>query len=358
MKRITLFALSLMVLGSLLWLSSCQSPDTPGIDDENLITREETLNLDDPYGGFNLGDEPPAFDDPVLLSEYSGTEDDEYDDPMQNNARIREMERKRINRFFVRITWGNLEHDTTIAFNTDWSGSLTVDNGAVLLKRIIRFEPDDAILPRTSYDLLEWESQTRCSYDGIIVKVIPVMKADAVTAAACNDSNTVVNFDFGPFTKSFTLAELRDMHEVFPVDEAGNAVSLDAIYFDPTSCPQGFLGGAWKRIQERPGGVFYGKWVTENGFHMGYLKGFYGTNSDGRQVFFGKYVDRDGRFRGLLKGRYWNTEEHRGEFAGVWMNRNMTIEGELKGVWKATEDGRGDGFFRARWRARCVNALQ
>lgn len=358
MKRATLFTISLVLLTLVVWLPACQSPDSPSVGDENYITREQTLDLDDPLGGFNLGDEPPAFDDPVLLSEFSGDEDVAYDDPMESQERVREMERRRINRFFVRVTWGNLDHDSTITFATDWSGSLTVDDGAVLLKRLIRFEPGDHILPRTSYDLLEWESYTQPSFDGVLVKIIPVSRTSDLTTAVCNDSNTVVNFDFGPFTKSFTLAELRDMHEVFPVDEAGNAVAIDAIYFDPTSCPQGFLGGIWKHVQERPGGVFYGKWVTENGLHAGYLKGVYGTNSDGQQVFFGKYIDREGRFKGLLKGRYWNTDAGTGEFAGLWMNRHMTMEGELAGMWKAAEEGRGDGFFRARWRARCANIPQ
>ncbi len=71
MKQGMLF-ISCIVLAAFLWIPACQSPDDTGSLDQNLLTREQTIDLDDPYGGFNLGDEPAAFDDPVLLSEFSG----------------------------------------------------------------------------------------------------------------------------------------------------------------------------------------------------------------------------------------------------------------------------------------------
>ncbi|MBI4720730.1 MAG: hypothetical protein HY770_05840 [Chitinivibrionia bacterium] len=355
MKHGMLFVITL-ILAALFWMPACQSPDDTGTLDQDLLTREQTIDLDDPYGGFNLADEPAAFDDPVLLSEFSGAEDVAYEDPLEVQARISEAERMRINRFFVRVTWGNLERDSTIAFVTDWSGSLTVDSGFVLLKRVIEFEPEDNIVPRVSPDLLEWVSHTGLSFDGIIVKILPA-PAPSLTSL-CNDTNTVVHFDFGPFTRSYDLAELRDIHEVIPVDDAGNAVSIDAIRIDPTSCPQGFLRGVWKDVPERPGGVFFGKWETESGMIMGHLRGVYGVNSKGDHVMFGKYIDCSGRFRGMIRGRYWHGEEEgQGGFAAVWMDRNMLFLGELKGGWKTGESQYGDGFFRGQWRMRCREGM-
>jgi hypothetical protein len=351
-----MFLTAIVILAIALWIPACQSPDNPGSLDQDLLTRDQTIDLDDPYGGFNLADEPTAFDDPVLLSEFSGAEDVEFADPIEEQQQIREMEWLRLNRFFIRVTWGNLERDSTITFATDWSGSLTVDNGVVLLKRVIQFEPDDHIVPRVRRDLLEWISHTGPSFDGIIIKVLPV---PTVTAAAmCNDSNTVVNFDFGPFTKSYSLAELRDIHDIIPVDAAGNAVSIDAIRIDPLSCPQGFLRGVWKDVPDRPGGVFFGKWESENGMILGHLKGVYGVNSKGDHVMFGKYIDCSGRFRGIIRGRYWHGEEQgQGGFAGVWMNRNMLLVGELAGAWKTGENQYGDGFFRGQWRMHCREGM-
>lgn len=357
MKRTPIFAISLVVLVLLLWLPACQSPDGPDSTGSNLLTREENPNLDDPYGGYNLGDEPAAFDDPVLMSEFSGEEEPEYDDSFEHDSYVQDVERRCSRRFFLRITWGNLERDSSVTFVTDWSGSLTVDNGVAVLKRVIRFEPRDRILPRTRPDLIEWISHTGPSFDGVLVKIVPVGIPDMMSPP--NDSSTVMTFSTGPLTISFTLAELRDIHTIIPVDDFGNAVSFDAIYIDRNECPKGFLGGVWKKVPGKSGGVFFGKWVSETGMAMGHLKGIFGVSSDGQRLFFGKYIDMTGRFQGIVLGRYGYEDgsQNQGYFAGVWLDRNLFVRGELKGVWKTSAEEEGRGFFRGRWRMRCRNVL-
>ena len=56
---------------SLVWLvAGCSSPNSGSDSDVDLMTRDQTLNLDDAYGGFNFGDEEPAFADAMLAADY------------------------------------------------------------------------------------------------------------------------------------------------------------------------------------------------------------------------------------------------------------------------------------------------
>jgi hypothetical protein len=255
------------------------------------------------------------------------------------------------------ITWGNLHRDETITHVTDWTGSLSVDPGVILLRQTIRFEPHDRILPRTQRNLLEWESKTMPAFDGILVRIVACPKiTNADVDTRIDSANTVITFKTEPFSVSFTLDKLPGLRRVVTLDD-GNAVAFTAVHVPPQTCPHGFLRGVWRHYPERPGGEFFGKWVTENGIHMGFLKGFYGVNKEGEKVFFGKWISRSGRFQGLLRGRYDNYEEDRGGwFAGVWLNRDRHVQGELKGEWRRNDECHG-GFFRGVWAKNCDRIL-
>jgi hypothetical protein len=326
------------------------------------LTREQSMDLDDPYGGFNFGDEAAAFGDNALTTDYGPASSAEYDDPMTDDADVANARARDARRRYLMITWGNLRADTLIDFPTDWSGSLRVKNGFVVLKRTIRFDPRDEILPRTSRDTLEWISHTQPHFDGILVAIHRVPCDTAATSVgvadttdrACIPEPIEVTFDTGPLTISFTQEELADLHEVIRVDDAGNAVAFNTIVVEPHPCPGGFLAGQWRNVDDRPGGVFRGKWISHNGVHMGYLRGFYGVNSRGHKVFFGKWVTEGGRFQGLLRGRYDRFGDRPGGwFAGEWVERDLRVHGALRGVWVAGDDPGGRGYFRGIWSRRC-----
>jgi hypothetical protein len=116
------------------------------------------------------------------------------------------------------------------------------------------------------------------------------------------------------------------------------------------------MAGQWKDVNDRPGGIFRGKWISRNGAHMGYLRGVYGPNSRGEKVFFGKWITAAGRFEGLLRGHYQPAGDRPGgTYQGEWIGRELRAMGKLGGVYgkRVNDDGRHAGFFRGRWKAFC-----
>jgi hypothetical protein len=341
-------------------LAGCESAtDTDATDDRS--SREQVVNLNAPFGGYTASDEAPAFSDPYLLANFGPESDVAYADDVV----LATTDRFHPQRFLM-ITWGNLHADSTVTFVTDWSGSLCAENAAVRVLRTIRFEPGDYVLPRTSRACVEWVSHTKPHFDGIIVALHKTSDCDtlrdpAVVDTLC-DEPVSLTFKTGPLTVTFTQDELADLHRVIPVDDAGNAVAFNVITRRPDQCLNGFLAGQWKPA---PGendkgvlGFFRGKWVSENGLHMGYLRGVYGVNRRDEHVFFGKWIAETGRFRGLLAGHYGvfeeNDTEADGWFEGVWFSRGLRTMGGLHGVWGAHDEADHEGgFFRGVWNQRC-----
>jgi predicted small lipoprotein YifL len=346
----------LLAAAAILALGGCGKTGEPTGPDDNLVTRTQTANIDDPFGGYNFADEAPGFGDPALIEEFG--EDPLFSDPFANDPLVaaREIDRdgRPRGRVYLAVTWGNLQHDSTITDATDWTGSLSVKPGIILLERTIRFEPRDYILPRTDRGLLEWVSRTSGGFDGVLVRIVPCPSSAADVQSEIDSANTVITFSTGPFTASFTLADLPGLHRIVTLDD-GNTVSFDAITVPPLSCPRGFLSGAWGYRPDRERGEFFGKYMSESGVHMGFVKGFYGVNKNGERVFFGKWIGRAGEFRGILRGA-WDADEsgEAGTFRGGWMGRDRRFHGDLKGEWRRRDD-RHEGFFRGVWAMDCAD---
>lgn len=360
MKRKTVWQVAALGIVMAWALAGCSdSPSTPGVD-ENLTTREQTIDLDDEYGGLNFGDEAPNFGDPMLAVDYGPESSIEYDDPMARDPEVMRIRARERRHTYLMITWGNLEGDTLIQSVTDWSGGLSVDNGVVVLERTIFFDPNDEILPRTSRDTIEWISHTKPHFDGVIVALHEALRCDSTCADSLRldvpvDEPMSVTFKTGPLTVTIDEADLADLHRVVTVDDEGNAVAFNTITVRPDECPSGFMAGQWKDVNDRPGGLFRGEWISRNGVHMGYMRGVYGPNSRGENVFFGKWITRAGRFQGLLRGHYSPAADRPGgSFDGVWLSRDLQVMGRLGGVYGKRDDAeRPGGFFRGRWASRC-----
>lgn len=351
--RRTRTCFSLLVFSVLaMWVAAgCENAaDTDAAND--LASRTQAIDLDDPYGGYNTADEPAAFGDAGLAASFGPAGDIAVNDDVDTTR----TDRRRPHRFLM-ITWGNLRADSLIDFSTDWSGVLCAENAVVVVKRLIRFDPRDQLLPRTTRACVEWVSHTQPHFDGILVELLP-QRCDSLTLATDPRCARPVSVTFktGPLTVTIDQDELADLHRVVTVDDAGNAVAFNSVTTMPGECAAGFLAGQWQPVDDpRIDGRFRGKWVGESGVHQGFLRGVYGVNGRGDPVFFGKWVTESGRFQGLLKGRYGAVPTTRtgaadGWFEGVWFSRELRVAGGLGGVWNT--DGEG-GFFRGRWHERC-----
>lgn len=267
-----------------------------------------------------------------------------------------------------------LEYDSSMRVLTDWSGSLSIDTGCIKVISKILFEPktDYLVRPRESCRALEWVSYTSTHYDGLLV-FLYFRPADA-------DPLTVVNFQAGPYNRSFTLDELESLAEIINIDESGNKVSIEAIKLDRLQCEEGYLEGRWiktgdpsERGRENRDfdGIFFGRYISKDGLFLGHVKGHWGTRTDGEQVFFGKWINHLGLFRGLLKGTWGfdstaDDTENNGWFQGDIFDATSIKLGTLEGKWVSHHRGsmpisgatdkvpkHARGFFHGMWKQYC-----
>ena len=358
--------------------SGCQftGSDTTSPADIPEDQPETGINLDAETGGLSFDDEDTAFGEPeryeALLREKT------YEDPYRNQKHIREMERRRGTRIYrLRAIWGHLlnacdDTTTTECWPIDWTGTLHMEGGVVVIEKVIAFEAGEYV-HRIDRSTIGWVSGTCPHIDGIQVRLI-VPPPDSTSTASIAQAEPVLVFETGPFSEQFTLKELAAMQFLRYVDRCGNGISIASHIVHPF-CPHGHLLGGWRSIEpdtilspdstETRGivhGRFRGVWIGQHGHAAGYLKGVYDVNSAGERVFFGKYVDEEGRFMGILRGHYGpapalDAENRfpRGWFEGTWIGRDRIVKGRLKGHWAADEPG--FGFFHGVWGMKCSNAL-
>ncbi len=363
--------LPLLFLSLLFWGFGCSDNSirpSPG---------SESFNLDDQFGGLAASDEKPAFDDPDLLAQVDS--DEEYNDPIAESAEVDALLADDESGFYhLRIVWGRLCLDTTVTEATDWSGSLSVSKGAEIIRRVIRFEPNqDYIHPRTDRKLIEWTSRTSIHNDGIAVDIVierPNPVLDSATAFEITpDNDTIVTivvdttypafdpvevvFETGSYRSTFTLTEISALDTIVYLAD-GNAVAFHGLKLDQRPCPRGFLAGHWG-VDENARGIFEGLWISRNGLVTGFLKGRYGKNNDGVNVFKGKWISRSGLFEGFVVGTYGprvledtEPDSPRGRFRGIIYSADRVEIGVLKGVYRGSLSGDG-GFFQGRWRIVC-----
>lgn len=362
--------LALAGVGLVLAFAGCSENDvsTPNSYDSG----SQTVDLDDPFGGFLMTDEDPAFGDSDLAESagdeervengYSGLAIDQI-------QRVTEIEENpRTEWFSFTALWGNFCEDR----NSDtpdppeqqeeivWDGYMELTRGGIKLLSIILFENEhgDRILPRSGPELIEWESRTYGHHDGL--RVLLAIPPDTSRI----EDPVQLTFRAGDYERVFDLAELDSLHEEIDLTETAT-ISFRSFRADPAADVRGFLGGQWGKVEGDSVGRFRGHWVAaRDGRLMGWLRGHYGVNDAGQQVFFGKYVDWSGRFRGLLRGRYAVTTQgepgtpqyrENGEFWGEWIGRQGQALGRLDGTWASRGNGRGR--FHGMWRGNVLTPL-
>jgi hypothetical protein len=341
MRSATLFVRVLAVGLPLTWLVGCDPvTDSPQDASNSGTAWEQSTNLTSEYGGYDFTAEPPAFGDPEVQAIGAEESPVVVSDPESLATQ---------NAFALRILWGQLRTNRDAQQVTDWSGRITVTSGGFAVLRTIAFEypGDHLLLPRENRQTLGFVSHTRPSFDGLLLLVRDP-----------GDPTATLRFETGPFTGSWTFAELRDIDTVIPVDAVGNAVALQGIPADSVAtCPNGVVRGRWR---ERDGerGVFRGLWATAFGRPVGHIRGHFGVNDQGERLWFGKIIDRDGLVIGLARGTWEpSTDPARpgGAFSGHWMGRGGERQGGVAGHFMAareTEYGVA-GYFQGRWRTAC-----
>ncbi len=291
--------------------------------------------IDQEFGGFTTSQEPV---DDYIIAEYDMDTDDELTTDSEVNALI---DSTVLDVYYVRITWGMLEWDSTATTVVDWSGSASINKGTLAVMRTIRFEgpTDNLTRPRQSKTQVDWLSNTLSHFDGISLAII-----DNDTT----DTPGEFTIAMGPYSNTFSFEELDSLNMVESVDDMGNQVSILSKSRGVVPFAGGFLEGRWIRTNDK-GGRLHGRWIHSTGSHAGYLKGIWGTNRFDSHVFYGKYMSHSGDFKGLLRGTWGYDDEAIGDgwFDGRWVNKRLTEIGVLRGHFKT---GEKKGFFRGRWK--------
>jgi hypothetical protein len=304
------------------------------------------------FGGFTTHDEAPAFGDTGLLEAYP--EDQPFEDEMEDTPEVRRGKNERgAKHYALRVLWGNIESrdstrpDMEECPVTDWSGTVAVDGGVAIVKRLILFEPGDYIVrPRGGPREVQWVSYTKSHVDGLLLKIIDL--PDPSAAEAANTVSITTPF----YTGDIPLADLGDYREFVVYDDC-NAISIVATRIEPLGCPRGFMEGRWV-AETDTSGYFRGVWIGQYGRLMGHMRGVYAVR-DGERVLFGKWIDTSGDFQGLLRGTWRpldNEDGPDGFFEGRWVDETRETNGFFKGHYAICQDDTA-GTFHGRWIKDC-----
>ncbi len=317
---------------------ACTTEGDPIDDTDNI---ESQLELDD--GGFDEADELPAFGMEDVFTEAGELDVDvTVTDELETDADVAAMmEAPDAAVYRVGIVWGQLPRDPDAREDGEtprnWSGTIRINRGAMLVRSTIRFEgPTDALLPRTSPRAVSFTSATLPGHDGLRLAII-----DPEPFA---DTPLVISYETADGELYATpVAALLDGPVVVDVDDLGNRVAGVAMRRPVDVCEHGFLGGRWHKVGPHFG-IFIGRVTSARGELKGHMRGIYGVRRSGEKVFFGKYIGRGGESRGLFKGHY-----DEGHFAGRWLSRGGE-RGRLGGHYRESIPGpRTGGHFLGRW---------
>ena len=301
---------------------------------------EVAADLELANGGFDTEDEAPMFGEEPLFTASTDVEAP-YQDPLEGDDAVAElMGDPEAAVYATAIQWGQMPGDPTHAVGRDWSGTFRVNRGAILIRRVVRFEDaTDAIDPRTDPLAVTFRSVTRPHNDGLRLAIVDP-EPEAVEPL-------VLEYELADGTShSVAMADLLLEPETITVDAASNRMVAVAMRRPAVGCAHGFLHGRWHAL--RPGlGRFLGRVTDADGEPVGHVRGLFGTRASGEHVFFGKYIDQDGSFQGLLRGR-----ADEGHFGGVWKDRDGDV-GSLGGLYRESLPGaETGGQFLGRWAER------
>jgi len=321
------FAL-LMALPTAACLDRGTSPD----DSQEVSTALEQTN-----GGFDTADEPPEFGIDTELRAAAIEDDTATTDPLAGDPATTAMDRASAAAGFRAIVvWGKIPADRDATESRDWSGTLKVSRGGLVVRRTIAFEDaTDKLLPRVSLDTVAFQSVTKPYIDGLALTILDPGLSTSTAAQTLTYSSAD-----GATVYTIDLAQLADGPVVV---DAGNGFKLIAIGHrrQADACDRGFMRGRWHALSAHLG-RFLGVVTDENGERVGHVRGVYGQRRNGDSVLFGKFIDREGQFRGILSGTFDN-----GRYRARWITRQGD-HGTAHGAYFEGASERA-GHFLGRW---------
>ena len=178
MKALKIFLTSLFVLTLGLGIQGCSSltgSDGPSSGDDfydDSFFEDLNFDINNEDGGYDASTESPGFGDPSFTSMF--VEDEPANDPWENDPGVIAMGEDPGNVVaYARLIWGQLQHNPEITEITDWTGNIWVDSGAIVVKRLIRFESGtDWVDERQMETALGVVSQTTVHNDGLLLQII------------------------------------------------------------------------------------------------------------------------------------------------------------------------------------------
>ena len=334
------------VLSALMAFTACSSNQPLTGTEDNSGTEE--ISLDKEFGGYTTQDESPAFGEADMAADFS--EDVSASDPVATEPEVvtalTAESDSTIKAYFLRVTFGLLEGDSTATEVVDWSGSVEVSKGTLVILKTIRFESNDFIVrPRENRQRFEFTSFTKPHFDGFALAII-----DNDTTNNAVDGTLTINA--GAFSKTLAFSELDSLDLLEAVGSGGHEVSIVSRSKEVVPFAGGFLAGRWAKTR-KDGGEFRGRWINSIGTNAGFLKGIWGINRLGNKVFKGKYISMNGKFGGLLAGEWgYATDANTGIFRGRWVNRAHDTVGTVKGHFRTGRQGDRRGFFHGRYKIK------
>jgi hypothetical protein len=307
--------------------------DHAGGDD----SQDVSSALEQPNGGFDTADEAPEFGLPTDFTAAAIESDSVASDALAGDPTTTSIDSASAAAGFrMLVVWGKIPADRDATVPRDWSGSLKVSRGGLIIRRTIAFEDrTDKLLPRATLDTVSFQSVTRPYVDGLALTVL-----DPPTATTTGPQTLTYTSADGASVYTFDLSQLAAGPIVV---DAGNGFKMVAIgvHRQAAACDRGFMRGRWHALSAHLG-RFLGVVTDENGAPVGHVRGVYGQRRNGDSVLFGKFIDRDGHFRGLLAGTFDN-----GQYQARWIDR----QGEHGTAHGAYFEGAtaAAGHFLGRW---------
>lgn len=322
-----------LTLALLMTLPAAACLDHSGSDGD---AQDVSSALEQPNGGFDTADEPPQFGAQADFTAAGIEADVRVTDTLASDPTAAAMDRASVaSGARVIVVWGKIPADRDATVSRDWTGSLKISRGGLLVRGTIAFEDrTDKLLPRASLDTVSFASVTRPFVDGLALTVL-----DPTPTTASAQTLTYTSVD-GSKVYTFDLAQLTAGPIVVDAGDGFKMVAV-GVHRQADACDRGFMRGRWHALTANLG-RFLGVVTDENGVPVGHVRGVYGQRRNGDSVLFGKFIDQDGHFRGILVGTFAD-----GEYHARWLDRGGD-HGTAHGVYFAGPT-QSAGHFLGRW---------
>jgi hypothetical protein len=300
-------------------------------------SQDVSAALEQPNGGFDTADEAPEFGVQADFTAAAIESDSVATDALAGDPTTTAIDRASAAAGFrMLVVWGKLPADRDATASRDWTGSLRLSRGGLIVRRTIAFEDrTDQLLPRVSLDAVGFQSVTRPYVDGLALTVLdppsPTTTGSQTLTYTSADGASVYTFDLSQLATGPIVVDAGDGFQMVAI----------GVHRQAAACDRGFMRGRWHALSAHLG-RFLGVVTDENGAPVGHVRGVYGQRRSGDDALFGKFIDREGHFRGLLAGAFAD-----GQYRARWIDR----QGEHGTAHGAYFEGATAtaGHFLGRW---------